>query len=183
MYALTQKMKSFAADTEAAASVEFVIIAPILFFMVFSMFEAGWLMTKQTMLSRGLNMAIRDLRLGKVGGEDSAEIHENIKAKVCEKAMIFRNCNLYLHLEVREINLAEGIPWTSPTCVDRGTEEVAPLVVATGRHDEDPSTMFVRACVVVDPLIPGTGLGVHLTKDDTGGYHMVAFSAFRNEPG
>ena len=183
MYALSQKIKSFVADTNAAASIEFVIIAPILFFMVFSIFEAGWLMTKQTMLARGLNMAIRDLRLGKVTGADSAEIHENIKAKICEKAMIFRDCSALLHLEVREIDLATGIPWSSPTCVDRGTEDVAPLVVSTGNHDDDPSTMFVRACVVVDPLIPGSGLGAHLTKDPTGGYHMVAFSAFRNEPG
>ena len=184
MYLLNEKLRHFANDDEAAASIEFVIIAPILFFMVFSIFEAGWLMTKQTMLSRGLNMAIRDLRLGKVGGADSNEIHNNIKAKVCEKSMIFRNCDSLLHLEVREISLSTGIPWTSPTCVDRSPEApIAPLVVSTGTHDDDPSTMFVRACVIVDPLIPGSGLGVHLTKDSTGGYSMVAFSAFRNEPG
>ena len=182
LYMMKKQLRNYAADTSAAASIEFVIIAPILFFMVFSIFEAGWLMTKQTMLSRGLNMAIRDLRLGKITGSDPIEIHDNIKAVVCEKSMIFRKCNLYLHLEVREIDLATGIPWTSPTCVDRTTNDLAPLVVSTGTHDGDPSTMFVRACVVVDPMIPGSGLGAHLTKDSTGGYSMVAFSAFRNEP-
>lgn len=181
-YTLKHKLIDFAADTNAAASIEFVIIAPVLFFMVFSIFEAGWLMTKQTMLSRGLNMAIRDLRLGKITGATPIEIHNNIKAKVCDKAMILRNCDQYLHLEVREIDLATGIPWTSPTCVDRTTEDLAPLVVSTGTHDGDPSTMFVRACVIVDPMIPGSGLGAHLTKDESGGFHMVAFSAFKNEP-
>lgn len=183
---MNHKMKDmltdYVKDTDAAASLEFVIIAPVLFFMVFSIFEAGWLMTKQTMLSRGLNMAIRDLRLGKITGSNPTEIHNNIKAKICEKSMIFRNCDQLLHLEVREIDLTTGIPWTSPTCVDRSTEDLAPLVVSTGTHDGDPSTMFVRACVIVDPMIPGSGLGVHLTKDSTGGYSMVAFSAFKNEP-
>ena len=43
--------------------------------------------------------------------------------------------------------------------------------------------MFMRACVVIDPLMPGMGLGLHLPKDTSGGFALVSYSAFVNEPG
>jgi len=42
--------------------------------------------------------------------------------------------------------------------------------------------MYVRACVVVDPLVPGIGLALHLPLDPTGGLAMVSYGAFTNEP-
>jgi hypothetical protein len=42
--------------------------------------------------------------------------------------------------------------------------------------------MIVRACYVVDPLMPDFGLGARFQKDETGGVRLVASSAFVNEP-
>ncbi len=181
MSAFTHKLKAFADDSSGNATVEFVIIAPALFWLVFSVFEAGWLMTQQTMLHRGLNMAIRDLRLGKITFGTQQEMHDQIKARVCARARILRDCSDSIHLELQAIDLAEGVPNTSPSCVDRSEDAAAPTVnFMPGQGDQD--IMFVRACVIVDPLLPGMGLGAQLTTDATGGYMMVAFSAFANEP-
>ncbi len=183
MQGLSQRLDSFIEDTEGAATIEFVIVAPILFFMVFSIFEAGWLMTKQMMLTRGLNMAVRELRIGDFTPGSQADIYEEIKQKICDRAKIFRDCEDSIHLQMQTINLATGIPWTPPTCVDRDPDApIQPIVFSTGARGVDSDTMFIRACVIVDPMLPGTGLGAHLTKDATGGYQMVAFQAFRNEP-
>jgi len=35
---------------------------------------------------------------------------------------------------------------------------------------------------MVDPLVPGIGLALHLPKDVTGGVAMVSYGAFVNEP-
>ena len=108
-----------------------------------------------------------------------------MKARVCDRAKIFRDCEASVHLQMEVINLAAGIPWTPPQCVDRrppDEQEIVPVVFSTGGRGVDSDTMFIRACVVVDPMLPGAGLGAHLSKDATGGYQMVAFQAFRNEP-
>ena len=43
--------------------------------------------------------------------------------------------------------------------------------------------VFIRACLVVDPVTPLMGLALAMPKDSTGGVKMVAASAFMNEPG
>ena len=57
--------KRFLRDERATASVEFVMIAPLYLAAVFSVFEAGWLMTKNMMLERGLDQTVRDIRIGR----------------------------------------------------------------------------------------------------------------------
>ena len=51
----------------------------------------------------------------------------------------------------------------------------------------DPGTrseiMVIRACLIVDPIFPGMGLGAMLPVDASGGYSIVMQSAFMNEPG
>ena len=42
--------------------------------------------------------------------------------------------------------------------------------------------MLIRACAIVDPMFPMTGLGLSLTKDETGGVQLVTVSAFVAEP-
>ena len=65
-------------------------------------------------------------------------------------------------------------------CIDR-TEEVEPVInFNPGARSE---IMFVRACVIVDPIFPGTGIGALLPVDRRGGYAIVTQRAFMNEPG
>jgi hypothetical protein len=42
--------------------------------------------------------------------------------------------------------------------------------------------MLVRACMIVDRILPFSGYGLNLTRDDSGGLHMMASSIFVNEP-
>jgi hypothetical protein len=34
--------------------------------------------------------------------------------------------------------------------------------------------MMVRACMIIDRLLPFSGFGLNLTRDDSGGLHMMA---------
>lgn len=170
-----RRVQAFVRSEAANATVEFVIIAPVLLWFVFSTFETGWLMTRKTMLDRGLNMAIRELRLGLIEDPD----HAKLKARVCERTRVLRNCIASIHLELTPITVNGGIPDTKATCVDR-SGEVEPVVdFSPGAREE---IMFVRACLIVDPLLPGFGIGSMLSKDATGGVTLIAKSAFMNEP-
>ncbi len=169
-------LKRFARDEEASATIEFVILVPVVMWVVFSVIESGWLATEQTMLNRGLNLAVRDLRLGRRNNPTPAQIKQDI----CDYAGILRNCMSYLTLEL--VKLGNPIGGNAAVCVDRSTT-VNPVVTFNPGSHAEQDIMIARVCYLVDPLIPGAGFGAALPKDPTGAYHMVAFSAFVNEPG
>ncbi len=173
-----EMLKSFLKDESANPTVEFVLVAPMFFWLIFSVFESGWLMTRQMMLERGLDLMVRDLRIGVYGPSPT---HDLLKQKICEYSSVFKDCVNSVHLELDVLNRGSlGNAGTSNIgCVDR-TGTVTPVTSVTPGSRGD--IMFVRACIVVDPLLPGTGLGALLSKDPSGGFDMVAFSAFMNEP-
>ena len=168
-------VKSFKDDESATATVEFVLLVPIIMGIVFSILESGWLMTQKTMLDRGVNMAIRDLQLGKLVDPSS----DVLITSVCDYAAILKDCGDALHLEM--VELANPSSSANATCVDRVTE-IEPVVNWVHGSRIEPEIMVLRACFVVDPLIPGSAIGALLPKDASGGYNMVSYSAFVNEP-
>lgn len=154
---------------------EFCIIMPVLIYLMFSIAEAGVLMTRTVMLDRGLDLAIRDLRLGLTPGIT----HDQLKDKICDGAFLVSDCRTSVLLELTPVASAASFPSGAANCVDR-TGNVAPTVnFVPGARSE---IMFVRACIVVDPLFPGMGLGAILPKDASGGYAIVVQTAFMNEP-
>jgi len=169
-------LQRFWSDEDATATIEFVILAPVVMWIVFSVIEAGWLSTQQSMLNRGLNLAVRDLRLGRRPNPSA----NDIKQDICNYAGVLRDCMNTLTLELVSIN--DPIGNASAVCVDRSSPIEPTIAFDQGSHINQ-DIMIARACFVVDPLIPGAGLGAALPKDITGAFHMVSFSAFANEPG
>lgn len=172
---ITSKLLEFRDANSGAATVEFVMIFPMVLWLVFSTFELGWLTTRQMMLARGLNLTIRDLRLDKI--EDPT--HAKLKQLVCERSLVLRNCLSSVYIELVPLTLASGIPTMPSTCIDRTGDIEAVDNFSAGTQED---IMFVRACVIVDLMLPGMGIGAQLTKDASGGYSMIASSAFKREP-
>ncbi|MEO1472185.1 MAG: pilus assembly protein, partial [Pseudomonadota bacterium] len=89
------------------------------------------------------------------------------------------NCERDLVIELVAFNPAAAYPSNQPNCVDR-TGKVDPVVtLLPGQRSE---IMFVRACLTVDALLPGIGIGLNMPLDSTGGYQIAHYSAFMNEP-
>lgn len=173
---IRRQLNRFAADCSGSATVEFVIIAPLLFMIVFSVFESGWLMTKYMMLDRGLDLAVRDVRLGIAANPT----HDEIRDKVCDYAAIIKDCREALVLEMTALDSVADIPTTSATCVDRTVNTLPVTGFNAGARSQ---IIYVRACAIVDPLFPGMGLGLQLTKDASGGFALLSNAVFVNEPG
>lgn len=132
-------------------------------------------MVQTIMLDRALDTTIRDLRIGLVANPTLA----SVRTRVCGNAVVLFDCDKTLALEFIPIKSDADYPSDADRCVDRSSKVAPVLRFDPGARSQ---TVFVRACFVVDPLTPGLGLGMALPKDSTGGYRLVAKSAFANEP-
>ena len=168
-------LKTFLSNDRGSATVEFVIVFPVLMYFVMMVFETGFIATRSSMLERGLDMATRSLRLG----TDPDIDHEALKQAVCRNAGILKDCNRDLVLEVVEFDIASAYPQNTTHCRDRSEKFKPTINFHPGARN---SIMFVRACMIIDPLFPGMGLTLGLPKDASGGLQLITYTAFMNEP-
>ena len=172
---MSRKLGCFIEDQAGNATIEFVMVFPVRMWCVMMVFETGFIVTRSVLLERGLDIAARDLRLG----TDPTIDHDKLKKMVCDNSAILDHCDRDLILEAVELDLASAYPQNQANCIDR-TEEIAPTITfKTGGRNR---IMFVRACMVIDPIFPGLGITLGLQKDKSGGFQMIAYTTFMNEP-
>jgi len=172
---MTRILNRLRRDRGGAAGIEFAILAPIVFSLVFSTFEAGWIMTQSIMLDRAVSRGSRALQ---VAGSNFT--YDDFKKKVCDEAIILTNCLKSIRIEFTPISKSTDFPTTETSCVDRSVN-IDPVTTYTG--GQRSQIVFARACYVVDPIVPGLGYGLALPKDSTGGVRLTSRFAFVNEPG
>ena len=73
-----------------------------------------------------------------------------------------------------------AMPGTGAVCVRRDD----PSHVSFSVFDQGAGNQLVmiRASAVIDRILPFSGFGLNLARDDSGGLHMVAASVYVNEP-
>lgn len=168
--------RRLAASEEGSATVEFVLMFPLFMLLMLSSIELGITMTRYMMLERGIDQAVRQVRLGagrSVGPDD-------LRRMICDHAAIVPDCMNQVKLEmIREDLNAWRDPDPTPDCVDRG-EEVTPN--RTFQNGTDHELLVLRVCALFDPWFPTTGLGHKLSEGGTKPYALVSSSAFVMEP-
>ncbi|MGB4827977.1 MAG: TadE family protein [Paracoccaceae bacterium] len=161
---------------DGTASIEFVIFVPVVVTIFMASVEAGFFMAKHVMMERGLDMVMRDLRLGKLGAVD----HNSLRHLICQATPILKDCESILKVEMRPVSTTVfDMPAVPATCIDRGNSTEPLTDFIPGGSNE---IMIVRVCAVQDPIFPSTGIGLQMRKDALGGYQMIAASVFVNEP-
>ena len=162
---------------DGSATVEFAISVPILLSIFIMGMEAGVVNLRQVMLDRALDLTIRDLRLGHLGAQPE---FEDVRDRLCENAFLLPNCSSNLALELTSVTLDNWAPPSeSVACVDRD-EDIAPVNAFTQAGQLRPT--LVRACMIVDLMFPTSRLGLNLATDAQGGFQMMSFSLYINEP-
>jgi len=171
-----RKLRAFGRGEDGIAAVEFALLFPFVLGMFIWAVELGLLMTKSVMLEHSLDVAMRELRLGSIPNPNT----DVLKDMICDRARMLDNCRDTIMLDLEPVDTANWIlPAREVPCRDRD-QPVQPVVNFTiGQQNQ---IMLVRACVIVVPLFPGTGIGAMLRKDLGNGFGMVALSAFVNEP-
>lgn len=166
-----------ARDEAGSTTVEFVILFPVLIALVLAMFEAGWLMTRYMMLDRGVDMVIRDLKLGRV-----AATHVDLKSRICDYAEVIVGCEDEMLLEIvlwEDVEADAAYPHGQAQCHDRSAAVAPTSSIAEVAPDR---IVFLRACMLIDPMFRGIGVGFWLPNDPSGAHRMVSFGVFRTEP-
>ncbi|QQA43679.1 TadE/TadG family type IV pilus assembly protein [Pelagovum pacificum] len=166
----------FRKDKTGNATIEFCIVFPVFMVLTVSAFETGLLMTRQMMLERGLDMAVRAVRLGTGREVDD----EALRKMICNGAGIIPECLTELKVEMVELDPRN---WTDlprrPDCVDRNNPTAPSRNFVNGGSHE---LMVLRACALFDPIFPNFGIGIQLTKESKY-YALVSTSVFVMEPG
>jgi len=173
---LKLRLARAAREEDGTATIPFLLFLPFFMMLVISSLEMGVLMMRHVMLERGLDLSVRDLRLGTFTGD-----YEDFKRNICNRAGVIPDCMNVLVVELRPVSTVTWEPLASGAiCIDRAN----PLAPLGNPFDEGAGDqlMLVRACAKFDPIVPTTGIGFQLPKDNTGAYALVSTTAFVNEP-
>lgn len=192
---ITQALRRFRSREEGAATVEFCILFPAYLAITLSSIEAGMMMVRNVMLERGADIAVRELRLGM----PAPPTYDEFKQTICDNALIFRDCDKLVQVELQPVSTDTWAPLTGATaCINESTHlrEVDP---------DDPSQdtvyegsgnnqlMLVRICGLFSPFFPSTRFAMQMPKYDppeaegaedfvSQKYALVVTTAFVNEP-
>ena len=176
MSPLSRLTRRFLRREDGTATVEFVIVFPIIMVIFASAYEIGLANVRNVMLERATDLTVRELRLN----TGAPPTYAQVKQMICGAALIIPDCENSLKLELRPVSTASwNWPPVEADCMDRAAN-INPLREwSNGQQNE---LMMVRACATFDPMMPAFGLGAVMPKDNTGGYRLVAMSGFVNEP-
>jgi len=174
--ALRGRLRRLWRREDGTATIEFVIVTPMVIMIFMASIEAGFYMIRHVMLERGVDMVMREFRLGRLGTVDQDELRDLI----CDATPIMNDCQSILKVALEPVDTAT---WTMPvqpaTCVDRGAVIENDPIFLPGASNQ---IMVIRVCAIQDPIFPSTGVGLELRADSEGGYQLIAATVFVNEP-
>ncbi len=176
IHSTSRRVSRLVRGEDGNASVEFMIIFPIYLALLVMSLELSFITLRQTMLERGLDIAVRDIRLG----TGTAPTHDAIKKRICDEAYIIPNCEDSVRLEMvptdmRNLTTLGG----QAMCTDKEEEGAPVLTFTPGQQNQ---LMFLRACAKYDPLFPTWHLARAMDRDSSGQIAIVTMSAFVQEP-
>ncbi|MFK7940889.1 MAG: TadE/TadG family type IV pilus assembly protein [Roseovarius sp.] len=177
MRALLSHLRRILRKEDGSAAVEFVIVFPVIATMIVMTLEMGFITLRQTLLDRGLDMAVREIRLG----TNTEPEYDQIKALVCQNAIFLVDCDQQLFLEMTPTDPRAFVPLDeTASCTDEEVPEIRPVRSFTpGQANE---LVMMRACVLYDPLFPEALLARLLETDGANRAAIVSITAFVQEP-
>jgi Flp pilus assembly protein TadG len=102
MTSLRYHIRQFARRDDATATMEFVITFPIIMILFIAVFETSMIMTRQVMMERTLDQAVRILRLANGLTVNAADI----RTAICDNTSLLPDCDTLLTIDLREIDRA-----------------------------------------------------------------------------
>ena len=170
----------FRNDTAGNATLEFVILIPFLTMFFLALGEVGTYMARNVQLERSVDIAVRDVRLGK----SAVATHDGLKDRICAEAFLISDCRENLLLELVTFgaigSFGGGVPTGGVRCVNRASD-IDPVIEFDVSGPGE--IVVVRACLVADPVFPTTGFLALMPDEIGGGYAVLTQTAFINEPG
>lgn len=162
---------------DGSATVEFVVLFPIIFALFVTSVDFSVQMLRQVFLDRAMDLAMRDIRLG------SALVNtpDRLKERICSNAALTPNCLQTITVELRPLSATEFAALDPRArCVDRAQNLHPVLSFTPGAGGQE--LMMVRACTVSNPFIVSNGFVFGSPRGPDDDYMSVSLSVFVNEP-
>lgn len=156
------------------ATIEFALIIPVFLTIFSATFESGFVMLRLNLLQHGLDVTMRELRLGNMANPTPA----SVKQMICNNMTMVDNCTANLLVEITPIT-NWVLPATDAVCRDLQTNIIPVVELNIGQQNQ---LMLVRACLVQDMIFPTSGLAMGLPDDPNRDFNLIAVSAYVNEP-
>lgn len=181
--------RAFLADERGTATIEFVILVPIILTIFFASFESSFYMIRSVLLERSVDIVVRDIRLGSLDNMN----HRLLKQRICEtSALVFSIdvCVDKMRIWMQPINTANfAMVLPQRNCMDKSAS-IDPLLDPPATefiYGSDNDIMLLHICLLEEPLFPTTIVGAALVgangNGDEENYGLVVTSVFVNEPG
>lgn len=175
---------------DGVANIELAFCIPVLLMLFMASMEAGLFMVRSAMLERGLDLAMRDFRLGRMRTMD----YEDIRDRVCQFTLAVANCPANLKVWIEPVDTTTT-PWTLPGntdvngrprvfCGNRNNPLVMPVPgLVSADAAAQNQIMLIRICALEDPIFPSTYFSQRLTRDSfTGRYALTTATVVVTEP-
>jgi Flp pilus assembly protein TadG len=177
-------LRRFVVDERATSTMEFVIMFPVVMLLFMAVFETGITLSRQVLLERSLESAARVLRLsqGVLQTETGAPLTPaDIRTAICDNTRSIPNCHQSLVVEMLVIDTRNYVlPAANRACVNRQNLTIRPA--NSFQHRRQDQLVVIRTCTEIDRILPFSGFGLNLARNNTGGRYLVASAVFLNEP-
>jgi len=175
MHRFSTALRRFGRGEDGSMVVPFALWTPVIIGLIVSSIELGTVTIRHTVMERGLDTVVRDLKLG-----NGVNSHAELKQRICDEAKILPACTDMLQIEMIQLNMNE---WSAPSkkadCVDTSAD-IRPL--RNFQHGGGDEMMLIRACYKFKPATPIGSLNASLPTDANGYTAIVSATAYVNEP-
>lgn len=168
-------VRRWRANEDGGVTVEFVIIFPFVLSLLLMAFDSGITQLRHVFLNRAVDIAVREVRLGRVNESDS------LSQLICARTAMLPSCLQNITVEMQPVDTTTFSGLAAPTqCIDSESSITPALTFNPGAGDQQ--LMLIRVCVVADPFIRATGFISAMPINAEGAYVLIANSIFVNEP-
>jgi Flp pilus assembly pilin Flp len=166
-------------DRAGATAVEFALIAPVFFALVFSILEAGYFFFVNSAVDQAAARAARLIRTGQAQSQMAPITREAFFDEICDVVRLFGACNARLTVDVSRFATFDALAkdLSQPTCRDADQAAIDAIPYAPGAERE---IVRVRICYLHRSINPA--LGLNLASAPDGSRKMISVTIFRNEP-
>ncbi|HWA91231.1 MAG TPA: TadE/TadG family type IV pilus assembly protein [Rhizomicrobium sp.] len=156
-----------------SAIIEFALIAPVFFLLIFSIMEIGIIFFAQSTLQVGANDVARLVRTGQVQGQSMTQAA--IRTRVCADIAPLIPCDSNLMIDVESFSNFGGVGFSNPL---DGTGQMKTMnAFSTGNACDVVLVRVFYAWTVFTPV-----LTPFLTNMANNKHLLYSAASFRNEP-
>lgn len=160
-----------------STAVEFALVAPVFFGLIFSVFEIGWFYFINSQIDAATTEAARLIRTGQVQRANLTK--EEFYEEVCNRLVVLNTCDNAVTVEVTRFASFSALAadTSSIACADDDTATIDALAYQPGSDNE---VIRLRVCVLYQTINPA--LGVNVADRANGKRRLYGSYLLRNEP-